>query len=144
MRVRVQKRPFVNILAFSRLEYPQKLLNVLLLWTYGDQSKAFRFMVGPEHCTMISKYGPSFTKAVGPVNPSLLVVKKSHFSKKYSSYSESSNSTKQKVHVGSQNSKICLKQPLKKDKRKILIAFDSLMKVERIAECSPWSILQYF
>ena len=32
----------------------------------------------------------------------------------------------------------------KKDKTKVLIANGSLMKVESIAECSPWSILQYF
>ena len=30
------------------------------------------------------------------------------------------------------------------DKTKILMANGSLMKVESIAECSPWSILQYF
>ena len=43
--------------------------------------QAFRFMVGPGHCPpMISKYGPSISKAVGPVDPSL-VVKKSHFNK---------------------------------------------------------------
>ena len=30
-----------------------------------------------------SKYGPSLSKGVGPVNPSFLVVKKSHFIKKY-------------------------------------------------------------
>ena len=90
-------------------------------------------MVGPGHCPMISKYGPSLSKAVGPVDPSFLVVKKSHFT-----YSESTNSTKQKVHVGSQYSKtLSLKQPLKKDKTKILITNGSLMKVESIAECSP-------
>ena len=50
------------------------------------------------------------------------------------------NSTKQKVHVGCQFSKTCLKQQLKKK----TITKGSLMKVERIAECSPWSILQYF
>ena len=33
--------------------------------------QAFRFMVGPGHCPMISKYGPSLSKAVGPVDPSL-------------------------------------------------------------------------
>ena len=27
--------------------------------------QAFRFMVGPGHCPMISKYGPSLSKAVG-------------------------------------------------------------------------------
>ena len=60
--------------------------------------QAFRFMVGPGHCPMISKYSPSLSKAVGQVDPSFLVVKKSHFIETYSSYS----STKQKVHVGSQ------------------------------------------
>ena len=30
------------------------------------------------------------------------------------------------------------------DKMKILMTNGSLMKVESIAECSPWSILQYF
>ena len=30
------------------------------------------------------------------------------------------------------------------DKPKILMTNGSLMKVESIAECSPWSILQYF
>ena len=70
-------------------------------------------------------------------------MKKSHLNKKYSSYIESTNSTRQKVHVGSQYSKTYLKQSLKKDKTKILITNGSLMKVESIAECSLWSILQY-
>ena len=38
-------------------------------------------MVGPGHRPMISKYGPSLSKAVGPVDPSYLVVKKSHIKK---------------------------------------------------------------
>ena len=38
--------------------------------------------VTPGHCPMISKYGPSLTKTVGPVDPSFLVVKKSEFNKK--------------------------------------------------------------
>ena len=44
---------------------------------------------GPESLSHDSKYGPSLSKAVGPVDPSYLVVKKSHFNKKYmySSYS---------------------------------------------------------
>ena len=33
---------------------------------------------------------------------------------------------------------------LKIDKTKVLIGNGSLMKVKCIAECSPWSILQYF
>ena len=102
-----------------------------------EPKQAFRFMMGPGHCPMISKYGSSLSKAVGPVDPSFLVVRKYHFNKKYSSHSESTNSTKQKVHVGtcSQYSKTGLKQPLKKDKTKILITNGSLMKVESIAEC---------
>ena len=86
-------------------------------------------MVGSGHCPMISKYGQSLFKAVGPVDPSFVVVKKSHFNKKYSSYSGPTNSTKQKVHVGCQYIKTCLKQPLKKDKTKILITNDSRMAI---------------
>ena len=41
-------------------------------------------------------------------------------------------------------SKTCLERPLKIDKTKILMTNGNLMKVESIAECSPWSILQYF
>ena len=43
--------------------------------------QAFRFTEGPGHCPMISKYGPSLSKAEGPVDPSFFVVKKSHFNK---------------------------------------------------------------
>ena len=120
------------------------------MWLNVECIQAFKFWVGPGHCPMISKYGPSLFKAVGPVDPSFLVVKKSHFEKifivqlVYKYTSEYTNSTKQKVHVGSQYSKTCFKQPLKKDKTKISITNRSLMKVKSIAECSPWSILQYF
>ena len=41
-------------------------------------------------------------------------------------------------------SKTCLKRSLKIDKTNILMTNGSLMKVKGIAECSPWSILQYF
>ena len=41
-------------------------------------------------------------------------------------------------------SKVCLKRPLKIDKTKVLKTNGNLMKVESIAECSSWSILQYF
>ena len=61
----------------------------------NKQIQAFRFMMGPGHCPMISKYCPSLSKAVGRVDPSFLVVKKFHFNIKYSSYMESTNSTKQ-------------------------------------------------
>ena len=43
--------------------------------------RPFRFMVGPGQCPIISKYGPSLSRAVGPVDPSSLVVKISHFNK---------------------------------------------------------------
>ena len=49
-------------------------------------------MVGPGHCPMISKYGPSLSKAWAQL--SFLVVKNLILIK-YSSYSESTNSTKQ-------------------------------------------------
>ena len=42
--------------------------------------QAFRFIVGPDHCPMISKYDLTLSKAVGPVEPSFLVVK-THFNK---------------------------------------------------------------
>ena len=41
-------------------------------------------------------------------------------------------------------SKTCVKWPLKIDKTKVLMTTGSLMKVKSIAECSLWSILQYF
>ena len=49
-----------------------------ILYT-GFLQQAFRCMVGPGHCPMISKYSPSLSKALGPVDPSFIVVKKSHF-----------------------------------------------------------------
>ena len=33
---------------------------------------------------------------------------------------------------------------LKIDKTKVLVGNSSIMEVESIVECSPWSILQYF
>ena len=56
----------------------------------------------PESLSHDFKYDPSLSKAV---DPSFLVVKEYHFNKRCSSYSESTNTTKQKVHVGSQYSK---------------------------------------
>ena len=81
---------------------------------------------------MISKYDLSLSKAVGPMDPSFLVVKKSHFNKNI--HLTASLRTPQNSW---QYSKTYLKQPLKKkDKTKILITNGSLMKVKRIAECS--------
>ena len=106
--------------------------------TKRAHNKVFRFMVDPGHCPAISKYGPLLSKVVGPVDPSFLVVKISRFNKKYSSYSESMNSTKKSTDVVN-----TLKHAAtKKDKTKTLITNGSLMKVKRITGC--WSILQYF
>ena len=48
------------------------------------------------------------------------------------------------LRICNKYSKTCVKRPLKIDKTKSLVANGSLMKVESIAECSPWRILQYF
>ena len=69
-------------------------------------------MVGPGQCPMISEYGPSLSQAVGPVDPSFLVVKKSHFNKNVHL-----TVSLQKVHVGCQYSKTCFKQPLKRQNK---------------------------
>ena len=41
-------------------------------------------------------------------------------------------------------SKTCVKRNSKIDKTKILMTNGSLMTVESVAECSPWSFLQHF
>ena len=48
------------------------------------------------------------------------------------------------VTAESKYSKTCVKRPLKNRQNKILMTNGRLMKVRSIAECSPWSILQYF
>ena len=52
-----------------------------------------------------------------------------------------------KLQLGLDTSKpdcCTVKQPLKDRQTKILMTNGSLMKTESIAECSPWSFLQYF
>ena len=101
-------------------------------------------MVGSGHCPMILKYGPSLSKAVGPVDPSFLVVKKSHFNKNiYLTTSLRSPQNRKYMQVVN-TVKHVLSSRAKTDKTKVFITNGSLMKVESIAECSPWSILQYF
>ena len=51
--------------------------------------------VGPGSLSHNFKIWPITFQGSGPMDPSFLVVKKSHFNKKYSSYSKSRNSTKQ-------------------------------------------------
>ena len=84
-------------------------------------------------------HDPITFQGSGPSGPILFNCEKISLSN-----SESTSSTKQKVHVGSQYSKTFLKQPLKKIKTNILITNGSLMKLESIAEGSPWSFLKYF
>ena len=80
------------------------------------QLQAFRFIVGPGHCPMISKYGPSHSKDVGQVDPSFLDEKNHTLIKIF---------ILQRVYelhkTESLNSKTCLKQHSKKDKTNILI-----------------------
>ena len=126
-----------NILLYSQIN--------ILLWTkFIFTDTGLQIYGGPGSLTHDFKIWPITFQGSGPSGPILFSFEKSHFNEKYSSYRESTNSTKQKVHVGSQYSKTCLKQPLKKDKTKILIANGSLMQVKSIAECSLWSILRYF
>ena len=91
--------------------------------------QVFRFMVGPGSLFHDFMIWPITFQDIGPSGPILFSFEKSHFNKKYSSLiQQSTNSTKQKVHVGSQYSKTFLNmQPLKKDKTKILITNGSLM-----------------
>ena len=75
--------------------------------------QAFRFMVELGHCPVMSIYGLSISKVVGPVDPLFLVVKKSQFNKNI--YLKESLRTPQN---SCQYSKTCLKQPLKKRQNK--------------------------
>ena len=77
-------------------------------------------MVGVGHCLMISKYDQSLSKAVGPVDPSFLVVKISHINKKIFILQRVYKPMKHKIPVGCQYSKTCLKQLLKKRQNKDL------------------------
>ena len=61
------------VMSFSKTCYPLRQPRKM------ESVQAFRFMVGQGLCPMISKYGPSLSKAEGPVDPSFIVVKKSHF-----------------------------------------------------------------
>ena len=62
----------------------------------NDAYSGLQVYGGPGSLSHDFKYGPSLSKTMGPVDPSFLAVKMSHFNKKYSSYSEATNSTKYK------------------------------------------------
>ena len=51
---------------------------------------------------------------------------------------------KERVKSDKHAAKPVLSGHSKIDKTRILMTDGSLLKVESIAECSPWSILQYF
>ena len=83
--------------------------------------QTFRFMVGPGHCPMISKYGPSLSKAVGPVDPYFLVMKKSHFDKIIHLTPSLPTQQNKKYMYVVNTAKPVLSDHSKKDKIKILI-----------------------
>ena len=75
---------------------------------------------GPRSLSHDFKKGPITFQGSGPSGPIFFSCEKISLFFKYSSYRESTNSTEQKVHEGSQYSKTCLKQPLKKRQNKDL------------------------
>ena len=87
-------------------------------------------MVGPSHCPMISKYGPSVSKAVGPVDPSFLVMKKSHFNKNIHLIASLRTPLNRKYMWVVNTVKPVLSSH---SKTKILITNGSLMQVESFA-----------
>ena len=99
---------------------------------------------GPGSLSHDFKIWPITSKAVGPVDPSILVVKKSHLYKTFHCTRVYELHKTESTYRPSIQKKICLKQPLKKDKTKILLTNGSFMKVEKVAECSLCSILQSF
>ena len=82
-------------------------------------------MVGPGHCPMISKYGQSLSKAVGPVDPSFLVVKKSNFNKNIHLTASLRTPQNRKYMKVVNTVKHVLSNHSKKDKTKILITNSS-------------------
>ena len=66
--------------------------------------QAFRFMGWPGSLSHDFKIWPITFQGSGPSGPILFICEKSHFNKKYTYYSESTNFAKQKVHAGCQYS----------------------------------------
>ena len=97
-------------------------------------------MVGPGHCPMISKYGPSLSNAMGPVDPSFLVVKISHFNKNIHLTASLQTPQNRKYMYVVNTVKSVLSSHSKQDKTKILIRNGSLMKFIRIAFCNPFDL----
>ena len=92
-------------------------------------------MVGPGHCPMISKYGPSLSKAVVQVDLFFLVVKNFTLIKNIHLTASLQTLQNRKFMLVVNTVKLVLSSHSKKDKTKILITNGSLMKVESIAEC---------
>ena len=94
---------------------------------------------GPRSLSHDFKYGPSLSKAVGPVDPFFMVVKKSHFNKNIHLIVSLRTPQNRKYMWVINTVKAVLSSHSKKT-----ITNGGLMKVAGIAVCSPWSILQYF
>ena len=114
--------PVVRLLNIHKLGLTQESLSS----NFGNNKAGLQIYGGPGSLSNDFKIWPITFQGSGPI-----LVKKSHFNNRYSSYNKSTNSTKQKVLVGSQYSKTCPKQL-----HKILITNGTLMKVKIITECS--------
>ena len=99
---------------------------------------------GPGSLSHDFKIWPITFQGNGPSGPILFSCEKSHFSKNFHLTASLQTPQNRKYMSLINTVKPALSSHSKKDKTKILITNGSLMKVERIAECSPWSILQYF
>ena len=89
-------------------------------------------MVGLGHCPVITKYGPSLSKARDQVDPSFLVVNKTHFNKNIHLIGSLRTPQNRKYNKVVNTVKHGLSSHSKKTN-------GSLMKDERIAECSPFT-----
>ena len=85
-------------------------------WPYSFVHEKYEYAItdlqiygGPGSLSHDFKIRPITFQGSGHRGSTLYSCGKSRLNKKYSSYSESTNSTKQKVHVGSQYNKTCLK-----------------------------------
>ena len=73
---------------------------------------------GPGSLSHNFKIWPITFQGSGPSGPILFMCEKTQFNKNILLKASLGNSTKQKVYVGCQYSKTCLKQPLKKQQQK--------------------------
>ena len=110
-------------------------LNIGLTHTSGLQIYG-----GPGSLSHDFRIWPITFQGSGPSRPIRFSCEKTVFNKKNIHLTASLQTPQNSC----QYSYTCQMQPLKKDKTKIFTTNGSLMQVKRIAECSSWSILQYF